>query len=81
MKIQTFLALIFCSIFCTIILAQENDLPFKDITVFSEKFTNGTFARMIQGLGFRFYWAMEGLRGADLAHRFSKESKTTEQTI
>lgn len=82
MKIQTILALIFCSIFSTITLAQENDLPFKDITVVPEKFTNETiFARMIHGLGFRFYWATEGLRGADLAFRFSKESRTTEETI
>ena len=36
---------------------------------------------MIDGLGFRFYWATEGLRAEDLAFRPSPEARTSEETI
>ena len=36
---------------------------------------------MIDGLGFRFYWATEGLRPEDLAFRPNAEARTSEETI
>ncbi|TAK34823.1 MAG: hypothetical protein EPO28_15520, partial [Saprospiraceae bacterium] len=38
-------------------------------------------ARMIDGLGFRYYWATEGLRPEDLAFKPSAEARTSEETI
>ncbi len=36
---------------------------------------------MIDGLGFRFYWATEGLRPEDLAFRPTPEARSSEETI
>ena len=36
---------------------------------------------MVDGLGFRFYWATEGLRPEDLAFKPSEKGRTTEETI
>lgn len=61
---------------------MEKKLPYYEIPEYSEKFTAGTVAaRMIDGLGFRYYWATEGLRAEDLAYKPSEEARTTAQTI
>ncbi|MFZ1752039.1 MAG: hypothetical protein WAU01_17720, partial [Saprospiraceae bacterium] len=63
-------------------MASDNNLPFKDISVLPEIYTTeNAVARMIDGLGFRFYWATEGLRAEDLAFRPTPESRTSEETI
>ena len=36
---------------------------------------------MIDGLGFRYYWATEGLRDEDLVFKPSEEGRTTAETI
>ena len=57
-------------------------LPYYEIPNFPEKYTpENVVARMIDGLGFRFYWATEGLRPEDLAHKPSNEARTSEETI
>lgn len=57
-------------------------LPYYEIPNFPEKYTpENVVARMIDGLGFRFYWATEGLRSEDLAHKPSNEARTSEETI
>ncbi|MCA0932109.1 hypothetical protein LCM02_06575 [Lutimonas saemankumensis] len=64
--------------------AQNNsmDLPYYEIPEASENYTGGTvLARMVDGLGFRYYWASEGLRDQDLVYRPSEEARTTEETI
>ena len=38
-------------------------------------------ARMVDGLGFRYYWASEGLRPEDLAFKPNEEARTLEETI
>lgn len=38
-------------------------------------------ARMIDGLGFRYYWATEGLRNEDLDYRPTPEARSTEETL
>ena len=77
--------------FCTILLfwltcqpltAQDKPLPYYEIPPEPESFTAGTVAaRMIDGLGFRFYWATEGLRPEDLSYKPNPESRTAEETI
>jgi len=62
--------------------AQEKNLPYAEIPAYPESFTAGAVAsRMIDGLGFRFYWATEGLRSADLAYKPSTDARTSEETI
>lgn len=57
-------------------------LPYKTIPNYPEKYTpESVIARMIDGVGFRFYWATEGLRKEDLAYKPSPEARTSEQTI
>lgn len=61
-------------------MAQE--LPFSSIPAAAEKYTAGnSISRMIQGLGFRYYWATEGLRTEDLVYRPSAEAQSTLETI
>ena len=62
--------------------AQDKTLPYYEIQEQPENFTGGAVAsRMIDGLGFRFYWATEGLRPEDLAWKPGSETRTTEETI
>jgi hypothetical protein len=69
------------------IMAQDNstsssELPYYQIPDYPEEYTANTVAaRMIDGLGFRYYWATEGLRLEDLAYRPNEEARTTEETI
>lgn len=57
-------------------------LPYYQIPDYPESYTAGTVAaRMVDGLGFRYYWATEGLRDEDLAYKPSAEARTTAETI
>lgn len=61
---------------------KEQDLPYYEIPAYPESFTAETVAaRMIDGLGFRYYWATEGLRPEDLAFQPSDGARTSEETI
>jgi hypothetical protein len=65
------------------IFAQINaELPYREIPAYPDGFTaENVAARSIDGLGFRFYWATEGLRAEDLAFRPTTESRSSEETI
>ena len=70
--------LIFLISFTT--MAQE--LPFSSIQPPAESYSAGTsISRMIQGLGFRYYWATDGLRDEDLSYRPTSKAKNTMETI
>lgn len=57
-------------------------LPFRQIPGYPETYTAKTMlVRMIDGLGFRYYWATEKLTATDLAYRPTPKSRTTEHTI
>lgn len=61
---------------------KTDTLPYYEIPDFPTQTTPETVvARMIDGVGFRFYWATEGLRPEDLAFKPSKEARSTEETI
>ena len=68
-----------------IMSAQNNDkesLPYYEIPDYPENYSQGTVvARMIDGLGFRYYWATESLRDEDLKFKPNNEARTTEETI
>ena len=64
--------------------AQEasNELPFRSIPDYPSQYTANTIvARMIDGLGFRYYWATEGLRAEDLNYAPNETARTTEETL
>ncbi len=68
--------------FSSLAIAQENALPYREIPPASESYMAGSVAaRFIDGLGFRFYWATEGLHPSDLEYKPSKEARTMEETI
>ncbi|WP_435262436.1 hypothetical protein [Tenacibaculum sp. nBUS_03] len=57
-------------------------LPYYELAEAPKEFTAGSVAsRMIDGLGFRYYWATEGLTDNDLQYRPTKEARTTLETI
>lgn len=61
---------------------NETMLPYNEIPDHPETYTSGAVvARLIDGLGFRFYWATEGLTDTDLAYQPSEDSRSTYQTI
>lgn len=59
--------------------AQE--LPFREIPENPETLTPATItARMIEGLGFRYYWATENLRVEDLSYKPSTDARSFIET-
>ncbi len=61
---------------------RNSELPYYQIPDYPEKYTNMTVAaRMVDGLGFRYYWATEGLREEDLAYKPSPEARDTRHTL
>lgn len=57
-------------------------LPYESIGEYPEAYTPATVAaRMIDGLGYRYYWATEGLREEDLAYKPSEKGRTTFETL
>ncbi|MDX1331800.1 MAG: hypothetical protein R3252_02120 [Robiginitalea sp.] len=62
--------------------AQENQLPYREIPDPPEAYSaGGVISRLIDGLGFRFFWATEGLREEDLAFRPGEEARSTGETV
>lgn len=70
-------------IFTSVVMAQsEETLPYYEIPEHPESYTAGTVAaRLVDGLGFRYYWATEGLRAEDLSYKPSESGRTTDETI
>ncbi|MFH4967586.1 hypothetical protein V8G61_05200 [Gaetbulibacter sp. M240] len=67
----------------SVCMAQnDNILPFREIPEQAESYTAGSVAsRMIDGLGFRYYWATEGLRAEDLEYKPSESGRSSEETV
>lgn len=66
----------------TISAQQKSDLPYYEIPDYPATYSAGSVAaRVIDGLGFRYYWATEGLRQEDLNYKPVNDSRTTEETI
>jgi len=73
---------VFAALTTMMLQAQDKSLPYFEIPPNAESFTAGTVAsRMVDGLGFRYYWATEGLRAEDLSHKPSKDARSSEETI
>lgn len=58
------------------------ELPYYQIPDAPTAYTGeNTIARMIDGLGFRYYWATEGLRQEDLDYKPSEDARTSNETL
>ncbi|MEM9918705.1 MAG: hypothetical protein AAF990_11440 [Bacteroidota bacterium] len=70
-----------------LLLAQDTSqmsttLPYHQIPDYPADYSNvNVAARLIDGLGYRYYWATEGLRSEDLDYRPSEDSRSSGQTI
>ena len=63
------------------IMSQTREY-FKDISEYPTEINNGNIiSRMINGLGYRYYWATENLKENDLMYRPSKDAYSTKETI
>jgi hypothetical protein len=61
---------------------SQNKLPFSKIPEAPKEISSSTItARMIQGVGFRYYWATEGLTTKDLSYRPSKDAQSSYETL
>ncbi len=66
-----------------ILIAQTDEtLPYYEVPDYSEEFTVGTMAaRMVDALGFRYYWTSDSLTKKDLAYKANEDGRSTEETI
>ncbi|WP_190810154.1 DinB family protein [Flagellimonas sp. S3867] len=80
MKKKLFFGLIFILTFS--MQAQNEELPYYQIPEYPEDYGPGNVvARMIDGLGFRYYWATEGLSQKDLEYKPSEDGRTIMETM
>ncbi|HLY69194.1 MAG TPA: hypothetical protein VKR53_05665 [Puia sp.] len=63
-------------------IAQRDSLLYGVFPPAPDHYSAGTVvSRMLDGLGFRYYWATEGLRPADLAFKPSPEARSSQETL
>ena len=61
---------------------KSKELPYSVIPDYPEDYSAGTVAaRVVDGLGFRYYWGTEGLRAEDLSFKPNDDARTTEENI
>ena len=61
---------------------SQTKLPYYEIPEPAKEFTAGTVAsRMVDGLGFRYYWATEGLTKENLKFKPSNEARSMFETL
>ena len=77
-KLGTFLTVL---VFSTHYMASQ-ELPYHEIPEYPSDYGPGNVvSRMIDGLGFRFYWATEGLTEKDWSYKPSESSRTVLETL
>ena len=61
---------------------QKSLLPYSNIGEYPDDYSSGNIiARMIDGLGYRYYWATDSLTETDLKYNISEDSRDTEFTL
>jgi uncharacterized damage-inducible protein DinB len=71
---------VFIVLLSTTMLAQE--LPYHQIPEYPQDYSTGNvIARMIDGLGYRYYWASKDLKEKDLNYRPSEDGRTALETL
>lgn len=65
-----------------IALAQDQELPYAEIPQYYNEYNAGTvLARLIDGLGYRYYWASNLLKQEDLDYLPSEDGMSTIVTL
>lgn len=60
----------------------EANLPFSEISEYPNEFSQANIvSRMIEGLGYRYYWATKSLTEKDLNYKSSDDARSTLQII
>jgi len=63
-------------------IAQQAGLPYKEIPSYPQQYTAANVAaRMVDALGFRYYWATEGLRAEDIIFKPNNDARTIRETL
>jgi hypothetical protein len=79
MKTGLFCIIMFASLTA---MAQSDSLPYAAFPPAPAHYSAGTVvSRLLDGLGFRYYCATEGLRPTDLAFRPTQEARTSKETL
>ncbi len=64
------------------LFSHSQTLPYSELPPYPDDYTAGRVAaRAVDGLGFRFYWATEGLRESDLSHKPGPDARTSLETV
>ena len=62
--------------------AAQGSLPYSQIPDYPDEYTAGNvMGRLVDGLGFRYYWATEGLSTEDLEYKPSEQGRTLMETL
>ena len=62
--------------------SAQSKLPYKEIPSYPENYSQSTvISRMIDGLGYRYYWATENLRALDLDFKPDTLARSTFETM
>lgn len=70
------------SVITTIAVSAQEKLPYAEIPDYPVEYAAGTvLSRLIDGLGFRYYWATDSLRAEDLSYRPNEDARTSEETL
>ena len=79
MKTALFFIIMSASLAAT---AQRDSLPYKVFPPAPGHYSAGTVvSRLLDGLGFRYYWATEGLRPNRPVSTLSPEARTSQETL
>ena len=63
-------------------MCQRDSLPYAAFPPAPAHYSAAAVvSRLLDGLGFRYYWATEGLRPIDLAFRPTAEARTSQETL
>jgi hypothetical protein len=64
------------------VFGQSTELPYTQIPESPKQYSAATVAaRMVDALGFRYYWATEGLRAEDISFSPNNDARTTKETL
>jgi|UniRef100_UPI004048274A hypothetical protein len=70
------------TVFFSVGIMGQSSLPYYEIPKAAEEASAGAvLSRMVDGLGFRFYWASEGLTEKDLKFQPSEEVRSSGKTV
>ena len=77
---KLYLTMVVFTLFLISVKAQE--LPYEVLPEAPSEFTETTVAaRMIDALGFRYYWASKDLRDEDLNYKLNEEGRSMEESL